>query len=79
MLVDYWISPNKNDDDILEYALNYGIQYSSYYFRISEEIVKQIVFNFKKEIDGPRCACEIGEPQFCFMYCGGWTGTRIRI
>jgi hypothetical protein len=48
-----------HDDDILEYALNNGIEAASKRFEVPKVSVHAIVSKFVAEVDEPnKCACE---------------------
>lgn len=69
-----------NIDDILEDALNNGLEYSAKKHNISKEEVRKIVYDFKESIEDV-CSCERarlkGEVQMCWM-CDFY-GNRIQI
>ena len=70
----------KNEDDILETALNSGIAFTAQKYNISKDEVYKIVRTFKTEI-GDLCSCDKarlrGEMMMCFI-CDGHSN-RIQI
>lgn len=69
---DYYPIMN-NQDDVLEYALNFGISSSSNRFNLSCDEVRTIVKRFMDEVSGP-CTCEAvrlqGQNMMC-CFCSG--------
>lgn len=77
-------SMKAEDDDILEYALNYGVQGASRRLDVTPDKVIEVVKEFKADIeDNKGCPCQQannknnGSYTMCF-YCPG-PEERIRI
>lgn len=60
----------KNEDDILEDALNSGVAFTANKYSLTKDEVIKIVMKFKIDIDG-LCSCDKerirGQAMFCSM------------
>lgn len=72
----------KNDDDVLETALNFGIASSARRYGITEEVVRVIVIEFKKEIDDydidGLCPCDRAKVNGIVCMCSRCEGPDKR-
>ena len=61
----------KNDDDILEHALNFGVSSAAIKYNVEKSYVRKIVLDFSKETClEEKCACErLWEKGVCMDWC----------